>query len=335
MKGINLDFLSAEDIQAVISIDDVLKTTENTYRLLTGDRITCPTKTSMPLPGNNEKDMNWINSMPALLKDENIAGLKWVNVTSRNRQRQLPVTVGTIILNDAETALPVAIMDGTWITHIRTGASVAIGAKYLARKNSKVLCIIGAGSEGRSAFDSLTRVFDLEKVNIVDINTVASNNFVAEKSVNNNIKFSVFTDAQKAVKDADMIILTTTSRTPIVKFEWAKPGDFICTISCFTDLDSRFVKGSNKLVVDTHCSISRISAMSGLQVSNEDIYAEIGQIVTGEKIGRDNDKEIIIYAPAGTGAVDVAIAALAWQRAKKQNLSKPLSLVGDLANLAR
>jgi len=298
-------------------------------------KIVGPAKVSLPLPGNDEKNMHWINSMPALLVEENIVGMKWVNVTSANRARSLPVTMGTIILNDATTGLPLAIMDGTWITHVRTGASVAVGAKYFARKDSKVAALIGAGSEGRSAFEALKKVLDLRKVNIVDVNRGACENFVRENS-SKKIEFSIYENIQEAIRNVDMVILTTTARQPLVMWEWAKPGDFICTVSCFSDLDARFIDRSDKFIVDdAHCALQRISAMAGLNVGPEKLYADICQVAAEKFKRRENDREIITYAPAGMGAVDVAVATLAYRKAQKANSGTTLSLINNLDNLRK
>jgi ornithine cyclodeaminase/alanine dehydrogenase-like protein (mu-crystallin family) len=334
MPAIELRILSAEDIQSVIGLDEINTITEDAYRRTGSGNIECPTKVSLPLPGNDERHMHWINSMPALLKDEGIVGLKWVNVTSANRQRGLPVTMGTIILNDAETAVPLAIMDGTWITHMRTGASVAVGAKYFARRNSEVVTIIGAGSEGRSSLQALSRVFQIRRVNIVDLNRESCEAFVADQSAKVAAEFVIFDKAEPAVRDADIVILTTTARTPILMFDSAKPGDFICTISCMTDLHSQYITDSDKFIVDDiHCAPHRISAMAGLTVTPEMIHADICQILAGLRPGRENDDEIITYAPAGMGGVDLAVAYTAYRKALDKQLGMTTPLIGDTAHL--
>jgi len=317
LSDITVKILSNKEIASLVTLDEVIALTEDVYRRVGQGTIECPTKISVPLPGNDEHYMHWINAMPALLKDDGIVGIKWVNVTSANRQRNLPVTMGTIILNDVETALPLAFMDGTWITHVRTGASVAVGAKFLARADTQTVTIIGAGSEGRSALEALVKVRPIKKVNVVDINRKTAEDYVKTEGQKVNVAFEIFDSAEKGVAGADMIVLTTTARRPIVQFEWAKKGMLVCTISCMTDLDNRFIAGSDKFVVDSgHCALSRISAMAGLEVSEDKIYADMCQIAAGQFQKRENDQELITYAPAGMGAVDVALAYLAYQRAQ-------------------
>lgn len=334
MKSINVRFLATEDIQSLIGQREIIDITEDAYRRTGLGEIVTPTKVSIPLPGNNEQDMHWINSMPSFLKAENIAGIKWVNVTSQNRKKGLPVTMATFILNDGETASPVAIMDGTWITHMRTGASVAIGAKHFARKNSEVVTIIGAGSEGHSAFGSISQLFNIRKLNIIDINKAAAKAFVEKEKKDIQCEYCIYDDAAKAVRDADITVLTTTARKPILNFNTAKPGDFICTISCMTDLDAAYVEKSDKFIVDDiHCALSRISAMSGLNVTPQDIHGDICEILSGQKPGRQSDHEIITWSPAGMGGVDVAVAAKVYQRAADANIGVQLPLIRDMKSL--
>ncbi len=327
MSQIKVTVLSAEEIQSLVSLDEVVNLTQEVYRRVGEGKIDCPTKISVPLPGNDEKNMHWINAMPAVLKDDKIVGMKWVNVTSANRHRSLPVTMGTIILNDIETALPLAILDGTWITHVRTGASVAVGAKLLSREDSHTVTIIGAGSEGRSSLEAIAKVRNIRKVNVVDISKDVAGEYVKTESQKVRADFEIFDNAEKGVAGSDMIILTTTSRKPIMKFAWAKKGQFVCTISCMTDLDNAFIEGSDKFILDsTHCSLSRISAMAGLEVCEDNVYADICQIASGKFKGRENDQELITYAPAGMGAVDVAVAHLAYKKAIKVGVGSQVSL---------
>jgi ornithine cyclodeaminase/alanine dehydrogenase-like protein (mu-crystallin family) len=322
---IKVKVLSNEEIQSLITLDEVISLTEDVYRRVGEGKVECPTKISVPLPGNDERNMHWINAMPAVLKDDGIVGMKWVNVTSANRHRSLPVTMGTILLNAIDTALPLAVMDGTWITHVRTGASVAVGAKYFSRPDSKTVTIIGAGSEGRSALEALARVRDIRKVRIVDIDRKVAEAYVQSESQKVKADFEIYDNAEKGVVGTDMIILTTTARKPIVKFDWARKGQFICTVSCMTDLDMAFIEGSDKFVVDSsHCALSRISAMAGLEVGEDKIYADMCQIAAGEFCKRENDREIITYAPAGMGAVDVAVAYLAYTKAKNIGIQASL-----------
>jgi len=177
MKGIKIRFFSKEDIKSLLTLAEIIKITEEVFEHFGKGDIYSPPKVSLSLQDMNLPGMNWINSMPAFLRYKNIVGIKWVNVTSENPKRGLPLTMGVIILNDPTTGMPIGILDGTWITHMRTGASTAIGAKLFARKNSKVITVVGGGAEGRSNLEAIARFFSFEEVRIVDIDKDVQDDF--------------------------------------------------------------------------------------------------------------------------------------------------------------
>jgi ornithine cyclodeaminase/alanine dehydrogenase-like protein (mu-crystallin family) len=308
-------------------MDQVIKITEEVYAHFGKGDIYSPPKVSLPLQDTSLPGMHWINSMPAFLKYKNIVGIKWVNVTSENRRRGLPVTMGTIILNDAATGTPIAVLDGTWITHMRTGASIAIGAKYFARKDSKVITVVGCGAEGKTGLEATSRFLDFEEVRAVDINKNVREEFVREMAKKTGVNVVPFDNVKDAVRESDIVFLATTAEKPLMLSEWAKPGDFITTVSCFCDIDHRFVETSDKLFLDdTACALGRIRMMTGLEIPVENVYGDITEVAAGKKASRENDKEIITYSPAGMGAVDVGVAFEAFGSAEKKKLGSPFSL---------
>jgi ornithine cyclodeaminase/alanine dehydrogenase len=327
MQEIKVRFLSGKDIASVLTMDDVLRVTEEVYTHFGKGDVYSPPKVSLPLSDMNLPGMHWINSMPAFLKYKNIVGIKWVNVTSANRGRNLPVTMGTILLNDAVTGKPIAVLDGTWITHMRTGASVAIGAKYFARKDSRVLTVIGCGAEGQTGLEAISRIFDFKEVHAVDINKNTQKEFVHEMTGKTGVQVLPFDNVEDAVKLSDIVFLATTAEKPLIFSKWAKPGDFITTISCFCDIDPGFVEKSDKLFLDdTECALGRIRMMAGMDIKAEKIDGDICEVAAGKKAGRENNKEIITFAPAGMGAVDVGVAFEAFERAEEKNMGKKIIL---------
>lgn len=331
MEDIKLRFLSKEAIESVLSLDQVIKITEEVYEHFGKGDVHSPPKVSLPLQDLNLPGMHWINSMPAFLKYKRVVGLKWVNVTSENVKRGLPVTMGVIILNDALTGKPIAVLDGTWITHTRTGASVAIGAKYFARKDSGVITVVGCGAEGRTGLEAISRIFDFQEVRAVDINKKTRAEFVEQMTRKTGVKVAPFDSVKAAAKESDIIFLATTAEKPLMLSEWAKPGDFITTISCFCDIDHKFVDTADKIFLDdTECALGRIKMMAGLDIPEEKIYGDICEAAAGKKAKRENDQEIIVYSPAGMGAVDVGVAFEALELAGKKNLGQEMILAEKL-----
>lgn len=327
MAQIGVKFLSKEDVASLMDLDAVTTITEEVFNHYGRGEIYSPPKESLPLQDVARPGMHWINSMPAYLKYQNVVGLKWVNVTSENIRRGLPVTMGVIVLNDADTGMPIAIVDGTWITHMRTGSSTAIGARLFARKDSKVITVVGCGAEGGTNLEATARFFDFDEIRLVDINPKAVRHFRDRLSPELNDKVAVFQTVEEAVKESDIILLTTTAQTPLMRVDWAKPGDYISTISCFADLDPGFIKAADKLYMDDKvCTVKRIQMMAGIDCQQSDVFGDICEVLTGQVPGRENDTEIIVYTPAGMGAVDVGIAYEALKRANVSNQGQDIVL---------
>jgi len=332
VSGITARLLSKEDIQSLLSLERIIEIAEDLFRHMAEGDVFSPPKLSLPLQDTNVPGMHWINAMPAYLKHKNTVGIKWVNVTSENRKRGLPVTMGVILLNDATTGMPTGILDGTWITHARTGASTAIGARYFARSDSKVITVVGAGAQGRMGLEATSKLFQFEEVRVVDINKNTLKEFVQSMSEKLAVRMVPFESVQEATQDSDIVLLTTTAQEPLMQSDWARPGQYVTTVSCLCDLDPKFVDMSDKFVVDdTECAINRIRMMSGVEVPPQKVYADICAVAAGHRSKRENDQEIITYAPAGMGALDVAVAWEALTLAEKLDKGRDV-LLAETAN---
>ena len=331
MKQIKIRFLSKEDIKSVLNLERIIEITEDVFTHFGNGEIYAPPKESLPLQEPGLAGMHWINSMPAFLKYKNVVGIKWVNVTSENLKRGLPVTMGVIILNDAVTGMPIAVLDGTWITHMRTGASTAIGAKLFARENSRIITVVGCGAEGRTNLEATARFFKFEEVHIVDINKQAMTDFAEYMRKKYAFKVIAFGSVKEAVKQSDIVLLTTTAQTPLMLAAWAKPGDFITTVAAFADLDPDIIRIADKLYLDEkECALRRIRKMAGLTIDEDKIYGDICEVMAGKKAKRESKEEIIVYAPVGMGAVDVGVAYEALTLAAAKNLGKEMILYESL-----
>lgn len=260
------------------------------------------------------------------LKSLNLYGLKQADVyCQRDPGDSLPMLWGSlIVLTRPENALPYAIMDGTSITNMRTaGGHVVVAAKYLARKDSKTLAIIGCGAEGRTGFQSLLNNFPLELVKIYDLKQETVTTFLEEMNKEFTVRIVPATSTKEAVAGAD-IILTATSASELVVLEpWVEKGCFVAGVTAFRDLDpmlsvtaDKWVLGAHEL--DNHLIIEGHAAPVAKEISRENVYADMGEIVTGAKPGRETNQERIVYTHMGMGAHDVILANMAYNRAVKK-----------------
>ncbi len=270
--------------------------------------------------------------MPSYSKNLDLAGTKIVNVHPDNPKKGLKTVMASILLNDPKTGLPIALMDATYITAIRTGAAGAVAAKYLARKDSKVLGVVGAGAQAVTQIMATLAVIKIKTVKVFDLNEKV---FLAlQKTMKSlGVKIEKAKDLPD-VCDCDILVTTTPVRNPIIKREWIKPGTHINAIGADAqgkeELDPQILK-DGKIVIDdwaqaSHSGEINVPVAKGL-IQEQDIYAMLGDIVCGKKPGRQNDKDITIFDSTGLGVQDLYTAALAYKLAKGKKVGKRVEII--------
>jgi ornithine cyclodeaminase len=295
-------------------------------------KVIAPPKIVLDL---NERERGRINAMPAYVGGNmNVCGIKWIAGFPKNPKRYgLPRGIGIIILNDSWNGLPLAIMDGTLISAMRTGAITGIAARYLARKDSKCVAVIGCGVQARTQLLALKTILpSLKNVKAYDIVEDNAKEYAKMMSEKLGIDVVAVRSAKEAVKGSDIIVTATVANEPIVKNEWIEEGSFFSHIGSYQEEDYDTVLNSDKIVVDDweqvkHRGTPILAKMynEGL-IKDESIYAELHEIVSGKKEGRESDDERIFFSPIGMGSEDVAVAYYVYKNALKKNLGKRLKL---------
>jgi len=242
-------------------------------------------------------------------------------------------TLGLAIILDAETGAPVCIMEPTWITALRTGTSTTITAKYLAKPDSTVLTIFGAGTLGKTHLEGLNEVFDLREVRVVDILREARERYAKEMSGKVEAKIRPMESAREAVKGSDIVVTVTTANEPIVKSDWVEPGMFIAKLGAFQEIETKMVLAVDKLVVDKWEYTGKrapelIELVKKGLISEESIYAEYPEIVAGTKPGRESPDERILYMALGLWGEYAAILPEIYRRASKKGLGVKVNFKG-------
>lgn len=259
-------------------------------------------------------------------------GMKWIASFPANRARGLPRASALIILNSPETGLPLAVMDGTLISAMRTGAVTALGLKYLAPRASRKAGMIGAGVQARTQILALMAA-------LPQLNEIAVFNRSAERAI------AIAEDCQRrwqvpvmpvasiaqALKDADVVIPCTTTHEPFVRAEYIKPGALTVQLS-HHECEFEVVAQCQKIVVDnwdvvTHRGTVTPAIMHAQGVlRQEDIYANLGQLILGLKPGREHERERIHFVHQGMGVEDVALAWSVYSTAQERGLGQHLRL---------
>ena len=266
-------------------------------------------------------------AMPAALPGA--VGIKWVNVHPRNPSLGLPTVMALLIYNDPVTGYPLAVMDATEITAYRTGAASAIASKYLAREDSHTLGIIGAGRQASTQLLAHAKLFELKMIRVCDCSEAA-----VKKLIDSFPEYPIHGCCLEETVASDIVCTVTPVREPLVHKEWIIPGTHINAIGADADgkeeLEPSILKEST-LVVDDLSQASmageiNVPLKKGL-ISIDDVYATLGEIITGEKQGRKDRKAVTVFDCTGVGIEDIAVARLVYEIAKQAGSYLSLDLV--------
>ena len=334
-KPVEFLYLSHEDVQNAGGLDMkmIIKAVERALKMFNAGQVKIPHKIVLDLPPG-ERERGRMNALAAFIGgDWEVAGIKWVPSFPKNPyERGLPRANALIILNDTQTGIPLAVMDGTIISAMRTGAVGGIGTKYLAREDSKIVGIIGAGVQSRTQLMALCAVREIEDARVFDIAKERAQKFVDEMKAKLGIHIKYSKSADEAVKGADIVDTATVADEPIVKNTWLKKGALFIHIGSYVEEEYDVVLHSSKIVVDDwevvkHRKTPVLARMfdEGL-IKDEDIYANLDEIVAGKKPGRESDAERIFFAPIGMAHEDIAAASVIYERAKKEGIGQTLRL---------
>ena len=325
-KEEQLLYLSQGDVEACLEVKDSINAVEEGIRALGHGKAVQPEKIYLTL----EKYNGFVKPMIAHVEPINIIASKVFSFFPGNpRKYGLPTVQAAIILTDPETGTHLALMDGTWITALRTAATTAIAAKYLSRKDSEVVGIVGAGVQGKSHLMALKEVFKLKEARISDISKEARERYAEE--IGKRLELSVIPveNPRQCMDDADIILTVTTANEPLIKKDWIEPGMFIAKIGSFQEIDPEIIIAADKVVVDWWEYVSKrvkelIKLLNAGLIRREDIYAELPEIVAAKKPGRQTDDEVILFISIGMGVEDAATALHAYKEAMKKGMGTRL-----------
>ena len=318
-------YLSHADVVSVgLTMAEIIDLLETAFLEKGEGRVEMPPKPGIH-PGEGD---NFIHAMPAYIPALNSAGLKWVSGFPDNYKRELPYISGLLILNDVETGLPLAMMDCTWITGMRTAGATAVAARCLARPDSATLGILGCGVQGRTNTEALKVLFPIERVMAYDVVPEAMEDFAADISTNFDLDVLPVETPKEAVTGCDLVV----TAGPILKVPhatiqagWLDKGAFASLV----DFDSYWhpdaMKETDKFCTDDIPQLLHYQEIGYFQ-DIPPIYADLGELVTGRKPGRQSAEERTITCNLGLAMDDMAVAPAIYQRAIEKNIGVWLPL---------
>lgn len=309
-----------EQIAKVLTMADVVKIMETTFRFHGLGKIQQPPKSYLIFQHGDMRSMPSHINAPAM----DIAGIKCVTVHPNNRKLSLPTVMATILLIDPKTGYNIAVMDGTLITDMRTGAAGALAAKYLSKKDSKVAGFVGAGRQAYTQMEALKIVRNIKVVKIYDINLQTVKTFAQWIKKNYpDINVLIAKSVSDAVNQCDIVVTTTPARGPIVMAKDISPGTHINAIGADApgkqELEDKLTKKC-KIVIDeweqaSHSGEINVPFAKGV-ITKHDVYGELGKIVAKLQKGRTNNNEITIFDSTGLACQDIATAYTVYKKLK-------------------
>lgn len=313
--------LSRKEVSALLNMGAVIRAVEQAFGDWAEGRGTMPPKSYLSLEKGD------FRAMPAALPGA--VAVKWVNVHPQNPSRGLATVMAVIIYSDPDTGYPLAVMDATEITAFRTGATAAIAAKYLARRDAHVLGVFGAGRQAYTQILAHAELFDLREVRVYDVRPEA-----VQRLIGLLPQFRLGACSPEETAASDIVCTVTPARAPFFKKAWLRPGTHINAIGADAEgkeeLEPDVLKGSVVVVDDLRQASSggeiNVPIARGLY-SPQEVYTSLGEIVAGQKPGRTDDRAITIFDSTGVAIEDVAISRLVYEQAKSGSY-RTIDLVG-------
>lgn len=327
--------LSMAELKELLDMKDVLAIVEEAFRLVGLGKVQMPPKMYIFF----EKYNGDLRCMPSYVEDLDLSAVKIVNVHTDNPKKSgLRSIMGTIILIDPRTGAPLAMMDGTHITDMRTGAASGIASKYLARKDARLLGLIGAGNQARRQFQGILEAFGgLDEVRIYDISPEASRSMTDE--IYDNYRGRVASvaavdDPRDAVEGMDIIVTCTPTRDPIVRNSWVSKGQHFNCIGADApgkhEVESEVMTRMKIVIDDWEQALNsgeiNVPISEGV-ISKKDIYANIGDIVCGTIPGRESDDEITLFCSTGLAIQDAMTAKAVYDAARKRGIGTEFEMI--------
>ena len=324
--------LDSADVEASTDVAAVVDAVEEAFGAYARDEVQMPPKSYIQFPQHNGD----FRSMPAYidLSDREAgweaAGVKWVNVHPDNPEKHdLPTVMATMVYSDPETAFPLAIIDGTELTRLRTGAAAAVATKHLAREDATSLGLVGAGVQAYTQLEAIAQVRDIREVVVCDVDSEAVREFTARYEDDYEVREGSIEEAAQC----DVVSTTTPVRDPIVH----EVGEKTHVNAMGADAEGKQELADSllqdaKLVIDdyaqcTHSGEINVPFNEG-RLEDEDIYGELGDVVAGQISGRKSEDGPTVFDSTGLAIQDVAATHVIYETARDDGVGTEFPLVG-------
>jgi len=325
-----IHILTGEDIQRALPMEQAIDAVKGAFTQLSRGQAEVPLRTALDVTRHNGVTL----FMPAYLSDDDAMALKIVSVFDDNPSKGLPLIHALVVVVDAETGAPEAVMDGTYLTALRTAAASGAATDALARPDAQVMAIFGAGAQGRTQLEAVCAVRPVSAAWIYDLDRERADAVAEQVGEKLGLFIKVAETPGHAASRADVICTTTTSSSPVFDDSDVRPGTHINAIGAYTprmqEIPPETVLRA-KVVIDHHEAAlaeagDLVIPMEEGLITAEHIHAELGDVLSGARPGRESADEITLFKSVGVAVQDVAAARAALQAARELGLGKEVTL---------
>jgi len=321
--------LKRSELEKVLRMQDTVESIEEAFREHQLGRSLTPLRMHIEL----DRVEGVYLLMPSYMDESTLFGAKLLSVYPQNREKDLPTISSLYVLSDAADGSFLSIMDGSYLTGMRTGAASAVAARYLARQDAVVHGILGAGVQAMFQAEAIHTVRPSEKILVHDLNHEAAQAFAVRARERLGIPVIVANSTEEVAGQADILTTVTTSSNPVVKATELKKGCHVNAVGAFKPTMREIgydTLSCARVVVDTYEGCMKeagdiiIPILNGLY-DRECIHAELGELVLGQKQGRVSDSQFTVFKSVGVAFEDLVTSMLAYKAASQQNIGTTLS----------
>ena len=330
MTGAEVLYLSRADVEAArVPMRAIIERLDSVFREKGHGRTEMPPKPGIhPGPPGND---NFIHAMPAYIPALGAAGMKWISGFPGNPARDLPYISGLLILNDATTGLPMAILDATWITAMRTGAATAVAAGHLARKGAASFGVLGCGVQARTNLEAVAAVLPaLREVRAYDIHPERAARYCEEMgAVHEALRLTPVSSPREAVEGMDVVVTAgpiLARPRPAIRPEWIAQGALGVPLDYDSYWTPEALAAADRFFTDDTPQLLGTRAGGVFFQGIPEVYADLGEVAAGLKDGRRHDRERLVCMNLGIALEDMATALLVLERAASSGLGTRLAL---------
>ena len=325
-----IHILSRQDVQRALPMEEAVEAMKSAFAQLSTGQADVPLRAAVPVNQHNGVTL----FMPAYLATDDQMAVKIVSVFNDNPAKGLPLIHALVVVVDAETGRPSAVMDGGHLTALRTGAASGAATDLLARSDARTVAIFGAGVQGRTQLEAVCAVRDIQKAWVFDLVPEQAQTFASQMGQGLAIEVNVAGTPSEAVAQADVICTATTSSAPVFADTDVRPGTHINAVGAYTpqmqEIPGETVQRAKVVIDHREASLAEagdllIPLEDGV-IEEEHIYAELGEICAGLKPGRTSPDEVTLFKSVGVAVQDVAAASAVLRAAKRRGLGTEVEI---------